>query len=93
MAWSEKRNMTLNGWQRLWVVLGVLWGLCLLVISFTLWPMPSVYLSLDPDAGVASSDGAGVDADKFEATLRLYGGRTINDRVADNCCSQFTLGL
>jgi hypothetical protein len=31
----------LNGWQRLWVVVSMLWRLVVRLIVFTAWPMPS----------------------------------------------------
>ena len=49
--------MTLNGWQRLWVVLTVLRAIAVGLATWIAWP--PTYLSADPRAGVAVSEGIG----------------------------------
>jgi hypothetical protein len=49
--------MKLNGWQRLWVVVAVVWMLPVLVLSYPLWPTitgvpkADVYIRMKPDDG------------------------------------------
>ena len=45
--------MTLSGWQRLWVVLTLMWTLVVGVVTWNTWP--PTYLSADPDAGLLPS--------------------------------------
>ena len=35
---------TLNGWQRLWVVVTVFWEVAVLSVSYVNWPTPSASL-------------------------------------------------
>lgn len=54
--------MGLNGWQRLWVVVVVMWLLPVIVFSYELWPTTAnvfkneVYAQLKPDDGRRLSD-------------------------------------
>ena len=42
--------MRMNGWQRLWVVLILLWGVVVGTVVYLTVPRPMTYLSLDADA-------------------------------------------
>ena len=42
--------MRLNGWQRLWVVLTLMWTFVVGVVTWNTWP--PTYVSGDPNAGL-----------------------------------------
>jgi len=61
----------LNGWQRLWVVVTVLWTVGGLSISYATWPSPSDYLR--------TLEAGGLDTTMTEAEFR----RAYNDVLAE----------
>lgn len=42
--------MRLNGWQRLWIVLTLIWTIAVGVQTWNTWP--ETYLVVDPNAGI-----------------------------------------
>jgi hypothetical protein len=59
---GDVTQMKMNGWQRLWVVVAILWILPVLVFSYELWPTTAdilkgdVYMKMKPDDGKRLAD-------------------------------------
>jgi hypothetical protein len=70
--------MKLNGWQRLWVLLAVLWLLPVAFFTYELWPQPAfiskgnVYMQLKHDDG-------GRLTDYYDVLATMFGGTNAAD--------------
>jgi hypothetical protein len=75
----------LNGWQRLWVVVSMVWALVVGLIVFAAWPMPS---SAEEHIRPADPNGWTPVPEGFYAALaNLSGDTIIADRVAKTLLS------
>jgi hypothetical protein len=72
--------MKLNGWQRLWVVVAVLWMLPVLVYVFALWPRAGAITKAQVYDRMTQEDGRRLD-DYWPVIAAEYGGTSSESRL------------
>ena len=72
------RQMKLNGWQRLWVVLTALWMLPNAFFAYSNWPTTKQISKLDAYSQLSNEDGERL-TDYFDVLITKYGGEAADD--------------